>query len=936
MTQDILKNLDVIKESFAWAEKYGKDSFPYEVFKNYRRKLRRIGDALSENCSVAAYGESQVGKSYLMSSLLSSPSAPFVIMNKGKEYRFVDEINPSGGNNAKIESTGVITRFTTRQSNPGMADYVRVSNLSIVDLVLLLTDSYYNDVKINTESVLMKDEIDAALKQYNESWQNASYHQEYITEDDIKDICEYIDEIIGNNAANVCKSNFCKIVAPIIKNISPDNWVKVFGLLWNNDADLNRLFSTLISEYRKLNFNVEVYVPFDAVLRKNGTLLKIDWLDSVCGIHKEDSNDIPYTDVYDSKGELLAKDFNKAYLSALIAELTFVLPEQITAERKFLKKIDLLDFPGAKSREKFKNSQVGEVLPTMLRRGKVAYLFNKYSRSYKISSVLFCHHADHKTEPTIGDSINSWIQENIGRTPELRANFLANTNGISPLFMVCTKFNIDLERVKVDVKGEDTLDNHWARFNSTIPKIIEPSKWMEDWVKPGGIFTSKYFRSVYLLRDFYWSAKNQVFDGYNEALGTTETSVHVHEDYPEYFDHLRESFLENTFVRKHFSNPKQAWDDVATINNDGSRAIIRSLDSIAGCIDMARRERYNTILQEIRNEIVSRLSVYYEPEDTGEINAKIRQITGDIKLHTEFNFGEDPELFGKMIDRLMVAPSDLRTIAYDILVRHTEEPQIVSAVKMIRALCGIDLNDSREVNVQKLVDRYNKTEDELNQFFSQMGTSVEDVVADDSELLSTVSDVISKHIVDFWNNHINEQVKYMETCIPHADEVAFMIMSLLNKLGVKRRIADKINTYTTLFDTNTLPNAIADFASLTLNNFVSTIGREYMSDDEIRVITEKASNCQLTVDTESSSVTLNSQSQPLLEVLTALDQSREEMNSSCINLNTLNQLPFWSNYQRWENFVTIGLLCASDISHVDPVANAQIKSLIDRESVLYC
>ena len=140
MTQDILKNLDVIKESFAWAEKYGKDSFPYEVFKNYRRKLRRIGDALSENCSVAAYGESQVGKSYLMSSLLSSPSAPFVIMNKGKEYRFVDEINPSGGNNAKIESTGVITRFTTRQSNPGMADYVRVSNLSIFDLVLLLTD----------------------------------------------------------------------------------------------------------------------------------------------------------------------------------------------------------------------------------------------------------------------------------------------------------------------------------------------------------------------------------------------------------------------------------------------------------------------------------------------------------------------------------------------------------------------------------------------------------------------------------------------------------------------------------------------------------------------------------------------------------------------------------------------------------------------------
>ena len=84
MTKDIIANIDVIKQSIAWADKYGKDSFPREVFKNYRRKLKRIADALSENCSAAAYGESQVGKSYLMSSLLSTPDTPFVIENKGK------------------------------------------------------------------------------------------------------------------------------------------------------------------------------------------------------------------------------------------------------------------------------------------------------------------------------------------------------------------------------------------------------------------------------------------------------------------------------------------------------------------------------------------------------------------------------------------------------------------------------------------------------------------------------------------------------------------------------------------------------------------------------------------------------------------------------------------------------------------------------------
>lgn len=102
----------MVDGSIAWAKEHGKESFPCNTFKDWRRRLKRIYAALEEKCSVAAYGESQVGKSYLMSSLLSSPNSPFVITNGGKAYSFIDDINPSGGNNAKIESTGVVTRFT--------------------------------------------------------------------------------------------------------------------------------------------------------------------------------------------------------------------------------------------------------------------------------------------------------------------------------------------------------------------------------------------------------------------------------------------------------------------------------------------------------------------------------------------------------------------------------------------------------------------------------------------------------------------------------------------------------------------------------------------------------------------------------------------------------------------------------------------------------
>ena len=265
-------------------------------------------------------------------------------------------------------------------------------------------------------------------------------------------IIDYIFDVIGSPAVNIWHKNcnFRKVVATNIQFVSYDRWVDIFGLLWNKNSELNRLFCTLINEYKKINFQTDIYLPFDAVLRDKGTLLKIDWLDTVCGVKIDTGNDLIYTDIYDKNQNVIAHDFHKGHLSALIAELTFELPSSVAEDRDFLHYLDLLDFPGARSREKYKEKEIGTVLPQILRRGKVAYLFNKYSRSLRISSVLFCHHNDQKTEPTIGETINEWIEGNVGKTTSERAEYLNDTKGISPLFFIATKFNIDLERTKND------------------------------------------------------------------------------------------------------------------------------------------------------------------------------------------------------------------------------------------------------------------------------------------------------------------------------------------------------------------------------------------------------------------------------------------------------------------------------------------------------
>ena len=168
--------------------------------------------------------------------------------------------------------------------------------------------------------------------------------------------------------------------------------------------------------------------------------------------------------------------------------------------------------------------------------------------------------------------------------------------------------------------------------------------------------------------------------------------------------------------------------------------------------------------------------------------------------------------------------------------------------------------------------------------------------------------------------------------LPHADEVVFMLASLLKKMKLRNVLAERIGHYCNVFSPDEQLNAIADYAALTLNNFVSTAGRSYISDSEADAIRAKAETCHIKVDLSPAAWTVSRKPQPLLETLRAFDAASD---ISHVDKHTLTQLQLWDNFQRWENLVTIGLLYASDISHTDPVANAQIKRIIDSCSKLY-
>ena len=471
------------------------------------------------------------------------------------------------------------------------------------------------------------------------------------------------------------------------------------------------------------------------------------------------------------------------------------------------------------------------------------------------------------------------------------------------------------------------LGEHWKRFKTVLPEIIRPATWFDNWVTKGGMFSSEAFQSIYMLRDFYWSMETRVFDGYDSKTKSPESSRHIDQDYPDFFENLERSFLQNDFVKRHFSNPKKSWDEVSSLNSDGSKAIISDLDAISGVLDTARRIKYQKELKTIREEIISKLNTYYEPEDKEENNLKTRTIAGDIRLSLDLCIGTKPETFGRIIDHLMIPVSDIRKIAYDIVVLKTEVPVDFNEILLIRTQAKINPNDNKEISINKLCQYYARDIESLESMFAQKGFSVDDVISNECSVSTTVADVVSNRVLDYWNNFINKQVAGLEKYLPHSDEVAFMLQNLCKRLGVQRIISEKIDRYSRVFPINDLPNAISDYVALTLNNFVSSVGREYMSSGDIDTIRKKANSCNLEIDLSPEASDIKRADINVIEALKAFDDAE---NPTEVPIQTLMKLPFWDNFQRWKNLLVIGILYSADVSHCDPIANAEMKKIIDK------
>ncbi len=416
--------INTIPKTTDWVGKYkivpqeNKKALNYQLNK-YRRDTQRYKDALTKRPSIAIFGQSQVGKSYLVSNL-AKRNEDFSLMvevpGENKKIDFIEEMNPPGGGK---EATGLVSRFTVQDNySSGQKPYL-LKLFSQCDIVKIITNGYLSDIKPYVYEV-NKVEVQNIINLVKAK--KSSSIQAGFTEDDVFELKEYLNHNFRSHSIikDFNNLNFWDDIADIIPYLSYNIRYEILELLWGKQDFFTELFKNCSSGLKEIDFAKEVRCGLQALSPNTDTLLDVQRLREMFG----DGTVKQDVDLYRDTTKIAR--LPRSVVSAITAEVILPLPKDIvnTAERAFLKDADILDFPGARSRNMIpeqtfiENDNVDKL--EIFLRGKVAFLFDRYNYNFEISTLMFCMHNDQPEVQDIPRLLYEWISTNHGASPQER------------------------------------------------------------------------------------------------------------------------------------------------------------------------------------------------------------------------------------------------------------------------------------------------------------------------------------------------------------------------------------------------------------------------------------------------------------------------------------------------------------------------------------
>lgn len=544
------------------------------------RRARRLGRSALTRMSVSVFGPSQAGKSFLVSVLARPQDGPLVadFDGPGGTLDYIREINPEG----EGESTGLVTRFTMEKRPTPDGFPVRLTLLSEADIIRTFVNSFFMDGD-RSEPSLDSTEIAAHLDSFKA---RSGAARPGMSDDDVYEIQEYVQAVFGREAYAAALKPFWDEAARIAPGLTIPDRAAFFAVLWGGHQPFSDLYARLAQALAQLDHSEEVFAGLDALVPRDSSIIDVKTLSGA-------ADRTPLT-VTTEAGKRVA--LNRSVVCSLAAEL--VVPMQSLPSQMFAQ-TDLLDFPGARNRFEqtlstaFAKDAEG-LLPELLLRGKVAYLFDRYVQNQEITSMLLCVQDSNMETVDLPGLVQNWIAKTHGATPAQRAQ--AET----VLFWVFTKFDKHLG----DSAAQGGDDTRFERriMASLLEKFGKGSDpWVDEWV-PGQAFDNCFW-----LRN-----PNYYVDGLIE-YDESKRELRIRPEKEARVAELRAGCLSAPSVQRHFSNPEAAWDAALSLNDGGVSYLVGELARV--CRPDSKLRQIRVQLGQVVQDLSTAIAPFHVSDD---------------------------------------------------------------------------------------------------------------------------------------------------------------------------------------------------------------------------------------------------------------------------------------------------------------------------------
>lgn len=611
-------------------------------FRKFRETARRLHAAVQRPMCVGVFGPSQAGKSYLISALARPGTKPLIAEFDGVPdgVDFVRHINPEGGQ----ESTGLVTRFSIKPLPSPAGHPVNLRLLSQADLVKILGNTFFSDADLSEENVPTAPDIQAVFDSLRPvaSGQPAAG----LCEEDVFDIQEYFERQFKGEpiVKALSTAGFWDDAAALAPRLDAGGRARLFATIWNGIETFTLLYELLVEALAKLGDAGEAFcqldglvdVTADGIVRRRDSIIDVKTLN---GIARDGGAPLSVTAANGRPVTL-----PRALVTALVAEVRITMRER---PWPFFEHTDLLDFPGARSREHIPDIRRflkgDDALEGLFLRGKVAYLFERYCAEQELTSMLLCLAPSNQEVRTLPLIVKDWIDTTHGPDPATRAKTE------TALFLVLTKF--DSEFAEAAGQSESSQARWTTRLNTSLLDFFgKVHSWPQEW-RPGAPFDNTFF-----LRNPNFKAKHILdYDTAGLEAGLRASEVARIARY-------REEYLSNETVRRHVRQADQAWDEAFRLNDGGITYLAKALGPV--CNPSIKSGQIATRLDAQRQTMRERLQRYFVSDDVSEQRTKRGAAARQIVRHLARCAAN--QRFGRLLRLFQLSDSDLMDVFYKL------------------------------------------------------------------------------------------------------------------------------------------------------------------------------------------------------------------------------------------------------------------------------